>query len=30
MKNEIVEKKYQLAKEEYAAIGVDTDAALKK
>jgi len=30
MKNERVNQVYQLAKEEYAALGVDTDAALRK
>ena len=30
MKNEIIEKSYQLAKEEYAALGVDTDYVLSE
>jgi len=30
MKNEIIEKSYQLAKEEYAALGVDTDKVLSE
>ena len=30
MKQEPIEQAYQLAKEQYAAIGVDTDAAMKK
>jgi L-rhamnose isomerase len=30
MKNERIEKTYQWAKEEYAALGVDTDAALRQ
>mgnify|MGYP003294187271 FL=1 len=29
MKKEIIEKAYELAKERYAAIGVDVDAALE-
>ena len=29
MKKELVEKAYEIAKERYAAIGVDTDAALE-
>jgi L-rhamnose isomerase len=28
MKNEIIEKSYELAKEQYAAIGIDTDAVI--
>jgi len=30
MKKEFIEKAYQMAKEQYAAYGIDTDAALKK
>ena len=30
MKTELIEQAYAVAKERYAAIGVDTDAALKK
>lgn len=30
MKKEFVEKAYDLARQEYAALGVDTDAVLKK
>ena len=29
MKKELIEKAYELAKERYAAIGVDTDAAME-
>jgi L-rhamnose isomerase len=30
MKKELIEKAYEIAKERYAAIGVDTDAAMEK
>ena len=30
MKNELIEKAYAIAKERYAAVGVDTDAALEQ
>ena len=30
MKKEIIEKSYQLAKEQYAALGVDTDKVLSE